>query len=82
MGITNPSKWAKDNGFKKIPPALKHRYFYLCGTKRERRSMLDSLQYEVRSDYPKSPKTNYDDGPRIDMLFEPEIPIFSFLQDS
>lgn len=64
-GITNPKEWARANGIETAKPMPKHRYFYLCGTRKQKREMLSKLTYPVISDYPKLPKSMYDDGPRI-----------------
>ena len=66
-GITDPKRWAKENGILTIKPQPKHRYFYLCGEKRQRRQMFLKLSYKVVEEYPKSHKTMYDDGERIEM---------------
>jgi hypothetical protein len=72
-GITNPKEWAKDNGIATVKPLPKHRYFFICGNKRERRTMAASLNYETISDYPKCDSTRYDDGPTITHFHEPEL---------
>ncbi len=61
-GITNPKEWAKLNNIETVKPKPKHRYFYLCGNKYQKKSMLSKLTYPVVSKYPKSDKTTYDDG--------------------
>jgi hypothetical protein len=66
-GITDPGRWAKEHGIHTVPPMEKHRYFQFVGDKRQRRSMLEKLQYPVVSKYPKSPRSRYDDGPTIVM---------------
>lgn len=64
-GITNPTAWARDNGVESVKPHPKHRYFYLCGSKSEKRRMLSRLQYDVVRQYPKSDRSTYDDGPDL-----------------
>lgn len=64
-GITDPARWARENGIKTVPPMEKHRYFQFVGDRRQRRAMLEKLAYPVIHEYPKSSKTMYDDGPRI-----------------
>lgn len=64
-GITDPARWAKENGISTVSPSPKHRYFYLIGTKAQKRKMLDSLSYPVVAEYPKTDKTMYDDGPML-----------------
>ncbi len=66
-GITDPARWAKENEIKTIPPQLKYRYFQFVGSKKERKTMLKKLQYPIVAEYPKGPKSNYDDGPQIEM---------------
>lgn len=66
-GITDPMRWAKENGIESVPPMLKHRYFFLCGSPKQKRQMLDKLAYPVVQEYPKLPKSRYEDGPRIEM---------------
>lgn len=74
MGITAPKKWAKENGVEIIKPLPKHRYFYFAGNKKEKSKMIECLNYEVVSSYPK-PKENhrYDDGPLIVMTVEKDL---------
>lgn len=65
-GITDPKKWARDNGIQTLPPCEKHRYFFLNGTKAQRQAMLSKLAYPVVSPYPKADKKMYDDGERVE----------------
>lgn len=58
--------WAREQGVEVVPATLKHRYFYLCGDRRERRSMLARLAYPVVPFYPKGDRRRYDDGPRVE----------------
>jgi len=67
QGITDPTRWAKENGITMIPPMEKHRYFQLVGNRSQRRAMRKKLQYPVIEKYPKSPRSRYDDGPEIVM---------------
>lgn len=64
-GITNPKEWARENNIQTIKPEPKHRYFFICGSKTEKRNMLKSLNYPVINEYPKREKTMYDDGPAL-----------------
>lgn len=64
-GITNPTAWARENGVESVKPHPKHRYFYLCGSRSERRRMLNRLNYDVVGQYPKSERSTYDDGPDL-----------------
>ena len=66
-GITDPTRWAKENNVQTVPPMLKHRYFMLLGDKRQKSQMLSKLNYPVVAKYPKSPKTMYDTGVDIVM---------------
>jgi hypothetical protein len=69
-GITDPARWAKENNIQTVPPMLKHRYFQFTGTKRERKNMISKLKYPILKEYPKSPKTKYEDGQKIIMPTE------------
>lgn len=73
QGITDPTRWAKENGIAMIPPMNKHRYFQLVGNKKQRREMLSKLQYPVITPYPKSQHSRYDDGPEILMASQPSL---------
>jgi hypothetical protein len=64
-GITDPKRWARDNGIETVKPLPKHRYFYLVGDRRQRREMMSKLAYQIVTDYPKSDRVRYDDGPAI-----------------
>jgi hypothetical protein len=64
-GITSPMKWAKENNIEVVKPKEKHRYFYLCGSKVQCKSMTRKLKYGVVEKYPKLEKTLYDDGENI-----------------
>jgi hypothetical protein len=70
-GITDPKRWARDNGIKTVKPSPKHRYFFAVGDKRQRKSMMARLAYPIVKDYPKAEASRYDDGPRLDVLSEP-----------
>lgn len=71
-GITDPKRWAKENGIETVRPMRKHRYFYFNGSRSEKASMLKKLAYKVVSQYPKMDRGSYDDGPRIEMKVGPE----------
>ena len=43
MGVTDPKRWARDNGVETAPPMVKHRYFLACGTRQQRKSILRRL---------------------------------------
>lgn len=64
-GITNPREWARINGVQTAPPMPKHRYFFLCGNKKDRKKMLAKLRYPIVPEYPKTPKQTYDAGARL-----------------
>jgi hypothetical protein len=51
-GITNPSKWAKDNGVHMTTGPVKHRYYYFLGSHKERRWFRDNLKTAI-IDFPK-----------------------------
>lgn len=65
FGATNPMQWVKDNKdsfeISIVKPQTKHRYFFLCGSKKEIRNMKQNLRYETAK-YPKSEKSTYDSG--------------------
>ena len=65
MGITDPTRWARENGIEMVKPSDKHRYFKLIGDKRQKSMMLKKLAYPVLNEYPKCDKSMYDDGPRL-----------------
>lgn len=69
-GITNPKEWAAANAIKTVAPQPKHRYFFVCGDRRQCATMRKKLVYPVVTEYPKTQKTMYDAGPSIQMPFE------------
>tara|TARA_R110002110_G_scaffold386681_1_gene598415 strand:- start:64 stop:720 length:657 start_codon:yes stop_codon:yes gene_type:complete len=73
QGITDPTRWAKENGIAMVPPMDKHRYFQFVGDKRQRRTMAAKLKYPIVSTYPKSPRSRYDDGDAIAMPSQPSL---------
>ena len=72
-GITNPKEWADANGIETVKPMEKHRYFYLCGDRRQKRDMLARLAYPVVDQYPKIEPHRYDDGDEIVKRLELEL---------
>lgn len=62
FGVTEPAKWARDNGIQVVKPDQKHRYFYFLGTKRQKSEMAARLSYPVIDEYPKREKAMYDAG--------------------
>jgi hypothetical protein len=66
-GITDPKRWARENGIATVKPSPKHRYFFAVGDKRQRRSIMARLAYPVVTPYPKADAARYDDGPRLDV---------------
>jgi len=52
QGITDPGRWAKENGVATVSPMMKHRYFFFVGSKRQRKIMGAKLQYPHESEYP------------------------------
>lgn len=62
-GITDPGRWAKENGIQTVPPMQKHRYFYLVGDRKQKHTMRGKLNYPILSGYPKCDPRRYDDGP-------------------
>tara|TARA_R110002126_G_scaffold10830_2_gene49386 strand:+ start:1126 stop:1785 length:660 start_codon:yes stop_codon:yes gene_type:complete len=64
-GITDPTRWAKENGIEMVKPMEKHRYFQFVGDKRQRKIMREKLNYPVAGAYPKCDQKRYDDGPDL-----------------
>jgi hypothetical protein len=67
-GITDPTRWAKENGIEMVKPMEKHRYFQFVGDRRQRAKMRSKLVYAVVGTYPKCDQRRYDDGPQIHMM--------------
>jgi hypothetical protein len=61
-GITDPTRWAKENGIVMVPPMEKHRYFQFVGTKADKKRMIENLTYPIQTTYPKCDQQRYDDG--------------------
>jgi hypothetical protein len=72
FGVTSPAKWAKENGYEKIKPKEKYRYFYIVGDKRQRRQILEKLNYPIVKQYPKVDKKLYDDGEECENYLKPK----------
>ena len=68
-GITDPTRWAKENSIEMVKPMPKHRYFFLCGTSKQKKRMLNKLKYPVVVEYPKCDQSRYDDGAVIDINY-------------
>lgn len=66
-GITDPTRWARENGIEMVKPMDKHRYFQLVGDRRAKAAMLAKLNYPVVAAYPKCDQRRYDDGPDINI---------------
>lgn len=64
-GITDPTRWAKENGIEMVKPMEKHRYFQFVGDRRQCHSMKGKLNYPVLKTYPKCDQRRYDDGPDL-----------------
>lgn len=64
-GITDPKRWAAENGIVTAPPMEKHRYFYLNAKGKTKAAMLAALRYPVVPAYPKLDKRMYDAGPDV-----------------
>lgn len=77
-GITNPKKWAKENGIETIRPSPKHRYFTFVGRRKDKISMRAALNYEIIAEYPKLDQSRYDDGPKISIMLESDRQISLF----
>jgi len=74
-GITDPKRWARENGVKTVAPQIKHRYFYLIGDRREVKHMRSKLRYDQIHEYPKTDKTMYDDGEHIVLKWKKRMTI-------
>lgn len=70
-GITNPTKWAKENNIEMVKPVKKHRYFQFVGSKTDKKHMLRKLNYPVIDSYPKCDQDRYDCGSDIVLDFIP-----------
>jgi len=68
-GITDPTRWAKENNIEMVKPMEKHRYFYFVGDKKQKHYMKKKLNYEVVCKYPKCDQKRYDDGPILNHRF-------------
>ena len=64
-GITDPTRWAKENGIEMVKPMDKHRYFQFVGNAREKHRMRSKLTYVEVNAYPKCDQRRYDDGPNL-----------------
>jgi hypothetical protein len=64
-GITNPKEWAKANNIQTVKPMPKHRYFFACGTKAQKKSIMARLAYPIVPEYPKCDQNRYDDGGNV-----------------
>lgn len=73
QGITDPTRWAKENGIEMVKPMDKHRYFQFVGDKRQRRTMQEKLNYPVLTSYPKCDQRRYDDGPNLCIQVSQEL---------
>jgi hypothetical protein len=72
QGITDPTRWAKENGIEMVKPMEKHRYFQFIGDKRQRRTMREKLNYPSLDTYPKCDQQRYNDGPLLSVPAYPE----------
>jgi len=57
-GISNPTAWARDNGWGKRDAKPKHRYVYLCGSPRQKRTLTKALMWKPET-YPKGETRRY-----------------------
>ena len=73
QGITDPTRWAKENGIQMLPPMEKHRYFTFVGDKRQRAAMRGKLTYSALATYPKCDQRRYDDGPQIERAVDQKL---------
>lgn len=61
-GITDPTRWARENNIQMVKPMPKHRYFQFVGSKSDKRYMRNKLNYPILDQYPKCDQNRYDDG--------------------
>ena len=54
------SRHYKEGEKRRQPRSAKHRYIYLCGTKKQKKEMLKDLNYPVLEEYPKGDSRRYD----------------------
>lgn len=54
------SRHYKADETRRQPRSAKHRYIYLVGNKRDKKEMLNKLNYKVSFDYPKGDSIHYD----------------------
>ena len=57
-GISNPTEWARANGWTKREAMPKHRYVYICGSRSQKRNLVRSLLWKPQ-DYPKGETRRY-----------------------
>ena len=62
-GITDPTRWAKENNIEMIKPLPKHRYFQFVGKSYQKKLIRSKLLYKEINIYPKCDQIRYDDGP-------------------
>lgn len=69
-GITDPTRWAKENNIEMVKPFPKHRYFYFVGTRSQKKRMRSLLVYDEVKQYPKQDPNRYDDGPVLAIKYK------------
>ena len=57
-GISNPTEWARRNGWTKREAKPKHRYVYVIGSKRQRKELQRAILW-TRTEYPKGDSSRY-----------------------
>lgn len=68
-GITDPTRWARENNIQMVKPMPKHRYFQFVGSKSDKRYMRNKLNYPILDQYPKCDQNRYDDGDDLILRF-------------
>jgi len=71
QGITDPTRWAKENGIAMVKPMEKHRYFHLVGSASNKKMMREKLAYPVIEKYPKCDQQRYDAGADLICKIQP-----------
>jgi hypothetical protein len=72
-GITAPKQWARDHNIEIVRPAPKHRYFFVTGSRRDRRILQKLVKWPIVTPYPKSDPRRYDAPSVGEQIVEREL---------
>jgi hypothetical protein len=61
-GISDPVRWAAENGIARVAAAPKHRYITVTGNRRERKWLRNGISWPMSREYPKGDTSRYDAG--------------------